>query len=507
MSHTALLVIDVQESFRHAPYWDEADVAPFTRRLQSLIDGAAAQRIPVLQVFHTAPAGPFSRASGHVRTLEPIAIQPDAVFHKSKHSALVGTGLDVWLTQHGIRRVIVVRHPHRAVLRDHRPARLRPRLDGRFRHRGDADVRDDPSRRPPLRRRRDQVADGTGAGRAVRPHRDGGRRARPGPARRGVASVGRRIPVLVVLPPRALLLDLAGPLEVLRVANDAQQAVAFDVAYTAPQPATRCSVGLVLSGADPLPAAVEDGAVVLVPGSSRAAPTAHHAQDEAAIVAWLGAVVRPGHTLVTVCDGALLAARAGLLDGYACTTHHASCARLAAAAPRARVLEDRLFVEDRDRFSSAGVTAGVDLMLHLVARWAGPGAALAAARTLVVYMRRGPNDPQLSPWLEGRSHLHPAVHRAQDAIAAEPARDWSLAALGRAAGASPRHLSRLFQAHAGMTVTDAVNRSRVALARELVERTDLAMEQVAERAGFGSARQMRRVWGRFHPTPPSRARA
>lgn len=107
MSDTALLVIDVQESFRHTPYWSDEDVAPFTNRLQALIDGAVAQGVPVLQVFHTRETGPFSPAFGFVRTLAPVAIVPRAVFHKSKHSALVGTGLDGWLTQRGIRRLIV----------------------------------------------------------------------------------------------------------------------------------------------------------------------------------------------------------------------------------------------------------------------------------------------------------------------------------------------------------------------------------------------------------------
>ena len=107
MSDTALLVIDVQESFRHAPYWSDVDVTSFTERLQALIDGAASRGWPVLQVFHVSPAGHFSMASGHVRTLSPIAIQPDAVFHKGKHSALVGTGLDAWLTERGIRRLVV----------------------------------------------------------------------------------------------------------------------------------------------------------------------------------------------------------------------------------------------------------------------------------------------------------------------------------------------------------------------------------------------------------------
>jgi transcriptional regulator GlxA family with amidase domain len=308
-----------------------------------------------------------------------------------------------------------------------------------------------------------------------------------------------------------LLLDLAGPLEVLRVAGAAQDAVKFDVSYVAPEVSTHCSVGLELRGACPLPTTIEDNAVILVPGSSGnvLGKAQDHGTDkyaEAEIIDWLRTMIRPGHTLVTVCEGALLAGHAGLLDGYACTTHHASYARLAAAAPRAQVLENRLFVEDRDRFSSAGVTAGIDLMLHLVAGWAGHAAALTAARTLVVYMRRGANDPQLSPWLEGRSHLHPAVHRAQDAIAANPARDWSLAELGREAGASSRNLSRLFRAHASMTITDAVNRARIALARELIGQTDLGMEQVAERSGFGSARHMRRTWLQFYPTPPSNLR-
>jgi transcriptional regulator GlxA family with amidase domain len=321
----------------------------------------------------------------------------------------------------------------------------------------------------------------------------------------------RRIPILVVLPPRVLLLDLAGPLEVLRIAGAAQDRVRFDVTYAAPQATTRSSVGLELSGAGPLPDSVEDEAVILLPGSSNrtlgpARDSAADAQAEVEIVVWLHTAVRPGHTLVTVCEGALLAARAGLLDGYACTTHHASCGKLAAVAPRARVLENRLFVEDRDRFTSAGVTAGVDLMLHMVSRWAGPTVALATARTLVVYMRRGANDPQLSPWLEGRSHLHPAVHRAQDAIAADPARDWSLIELGQVAGASPRNLSRLFMVHAGMTVTDAVNRSRVTLARDLVLQTQLGFEQISEQAGFGSTRHMRRVWRQFHSSAPSELR-
>jgi nicotinamidase-related amidase len=106
-SNTVLVVIDAQESFRHRPYWSSDDVEEFTVQLQRLIDGAKAQGIPVVQIFHVEENGVFSLASGHVTTLAGLSITPDAVFHKHSHSALVGSGLDVWLVQHGIRRLIV----------------------------------------------------------------------------------------------------------------------------------------------------------------------------------------------------------------------------------------------------------------------------------------------------------------------------------------------------------------------------------------------------------------
>jgi nicotinamidase-related amidase len=106
-SETALLVIDAQESFRHRPYWSDVDVPVFVDRLQALIDGAKAQGVPVVQIFHVEETGAFSLASGHVKTFAGISITPDAQFHKHSHSALIGSGLDVWLVQQGIRRVIV----------------------------------------------------------------------------------------------------------------------------------------------------------------------------------------------------------------------------------------------------------------------------------------------------------------------------------------------------------------------------------------------------------------
>ncbi|KQQ26404.1 AraC family transcriptional regulator [Methylobacterium sp. Leaf123] len=322
----------------------------------------------------------------------------------------------------------------------------------------------------------------------------------------------RAIAVFVVVPPRLLLLDVAGPAEVLRKANERQATLRFAVTYVGPHEAARTSAGLALAGIAPLPETLPPGAVVIIPGAvdrplgSGPDRGAEDAVREARIVHWLAQVVRPGIRLVCICSGALLAARAGLLDGHDCTTHHAVIDDLTRLAPRARVLENRLFVESGERLTSAGVTAGVDLMLHLMARELGHGAALAIARDLVVYVRRGADDPQLSPWLEGRNHIHPAIHRAQDAVTADPARNWSVPVLASIAATSPRHLSRLFNEATGMSVIDYVNRMRVALAFDLVANSTLDMEHVAERAGFASARQFRRAWNRYHPSPPGRWR-
>lgn len=107
MSDTALLVIDAQESFRQRPNWFETDYATYLDKQKALIDGAKARGIPVVQVLHVEPEGIFSLASGFVTPLAELDYVPDARFEKTRHSALVGSGLDVWLTGNGIRRLIV----------------------------------------------------------------------------------------------------------------------------------------------------------------------------------------------------------------------------------------------------------------------------------------------------------------------------------------------------------------------------------------------------------------
>lgn len=229
--------------------------------------------------------------------------------------------------------------------------------------------------------------------------------------------------VYFLLLPNVLSLDVSGPAETLRLAGQ------FSLRYLSPVPQIVCSIGMTLSGLQPLPERLEDGAILVLPGVGDS--QRYFAGEEAEQARrWL-ATLRPDLqqqriTLVCICSGALLAAQAGLLDGYQCTTHHDVIERIRRQVPAAQVKENRIFVEDRGVYTSAGITTGIDLALHLVHRHCGAGRARDVARDMVVYFRRAGDDPQLSPWLRYRNHLHPAVHRAQDVMAAEPEADWSV---------------------------------------------------------------------------------
>ncbi|MBB1625206.1 GlxA family transcriptional regulator [Achromobacter sp. UMC71] len=315
------------------------------------------------------------------------------------------------------------------------------------------------------------------------------------------------IPVHFVLPRGIVLLDVAGPAEAFRVANKLCPD-AFTQHFCGPSTEIESGIpGLHLARIQPLPDQLPPEALVIVSGVV-GKPTRLDEPEARRIIDWL-AVRHPadGFTLMTVCAGALFAAAAGLTRQRDCTTHHSCLEQLAAMDPTARLHDNRIFVEDGNLVSSAGITAGIDLALHMVSRHCGPRVASEVARDMVVYQRRAGTDSALSPWLEHRNHMHPGVHRVQDAVVRDPAAAWSAQSLAEQAHTSPRHLTRLFREHAGCTPMDYLYQIRVALARDMLRETRLNLERVAEKSGFGSAQHLRRVWRRFQPQTPSMARA
>jgi len=313
------------------------------------------------------------------------------------------------------------------------------------------------------------------------------------------------VDVLFVVTPRSLLLDVAGPAEAFRLANRhlarSGAAPRFGLRYTAANAETESSVGLQLAALEPLPAQLDSPTWLMLVGQ----PDEVRARADKAMLAtvrWLNRTMRPllladasPHRLVTICSGTLLAARAGLLGTRRCTTHHELLAELRALAPQAQVVDNRVFVLDGALASSAGVTAGIDLSLHLIATTCGDAIAAAVAKDMVVYLRRTPNDPELSPMLAHRHHLHPAVHRVQDAVSANPNGDWDMAALSKAGHVTQRHLLRLFGEHAGVSPLHYLEKIRLERARLSLQH-GASVTRAAEAAGFSSDLQLRRAWGR-----------
>ena len=310
--------------------------------------------------------------------------------------------------------------------------------------------------------------------------------------------------VWMVLTPNVLMLDYAGAAEALRMARDMGGDLTLHAC--APRPSIPTTLGTGLTGLAPLPQALPPNSVVLVVGNGNELED-YAAPEAKAVVRWLKSVPRADTRLASICSGALLLAQAGCLAGRRCTTHHSLLGALQAAEPEALVESDRVFVDDGRVLTSAGITTGIDLALYIVERHSGPELAAAVARRLVMYLRRGPQDPQASPWLSWRNHMHPAVHRAQDALARDPARLWTLPDLAAEAHVSPRHLSRLFARHAGIGVLAYQQQLRIARARELLAAVPvLSVDKVAELCGFASTRDFRRVWQRYAQGTPGEGR-
>jgi transcriptional regulator GlxA family with amidase domain len=313
------------------------------------------------------------------------------------------------------------------------------------------------------------------------------------------------IDVLFVIVPHSLLLDIAGPAEAFRLANQHREIRGlpprFRLRFAAPNELQNTSVGLSIAGMEPLPQELCATTWVVVVGQ----PTEHLGEITPAVTItarWLnrclGDSLRENsgeHRLVTICSGTLLAARAGLLGGRRCTTHHELLHALRVLAPQAEVIDNRVFVVDGPIASSAGITAGIDVALQLIAEECGEALAASVAEDMVVYLRRSDRDPEQSPFRMHRRHLHTTVHRVQDAIINEPERNWNMTALAQTGHTTERHLLRLFIEHAGVSPLQYLQSIRLERARQALEH-GTSVTRAAEMAGFRSDLQMRRAWSR-----------
>ena len=207
-----------------------------------------------------------------------------------------------------------------------------------------------------------------------------------------------------------------------------------------------------------------------------------------------------------MCSGAFVLAEAGLLDGKRATTHWRVCDLLARSFPAVEVDPDPIYVRDGNVWTSAGVTAGMDLALALVEEDLGRDVALAIARRMVLFLRRPANQSQFSAPLQAQAAERDGIREAQHLVTEHPEGDCSVAALARAAAMSERNFARCFTDEVGVTPARYVERVRVETARRLLEDTDEGVEAIAAAAGFGTAETMRRTFLRLLRTNPTEYR-
>jgi len=311
----------------------------------------------------------------------------------------------------------------------------------------------------------------------------------------------RRVVMLAF--PGVQVLDVAGPLDILAGAGDELAArgarpgyaVTLAAAHETPLPSS-CGVALVPHAAF---AALPPGRIdtLLVAGG----PGVHEAIAEGALVAALAALAPRARRIASVCTGAFALAAAGLLDGRRAVTHWAHCERLAREHPSVTVEPDPIWVRDGRVWTSAGVTAGMDLTLALVEEDHGHELALAVARRRVMFLKRPGGQSQFSRQLAAQAAQGP-IARAQGFVLDHLDAELKVETLAAVARMSPRNFARVFAREVGLTPAAYVEAMRVEAARRHLEDGDHPIERVAMLTGFGQRESMRRAFLRRLGTGP-----
>jgi len=317
--------------------------------------------------------------------------------------------------------------------------------------------------------------------------------------------------VVLVAVPDSEVLDVTGPLEVfsqasrelLRRRRRASGDAAYQLELLAPErgPVTT-SCGLELGPARPLSGLRGPLDTLMVAGGIGV----QAALGDRKLVSGLRRVAGRARRVTSVCTGAFLLAEAGLLDRRRVTTHWAACAALQQRYPALEVDPDPIFVRDGNTWTSAGVTAGMDLALALVEEDHGRDVALMVARRMVLFLKRPGGQSQFSARLQAQQTRSAPLAEVQEWIVDNPADDLSVARLARRAGMSPRHFARVFTRATGTTPARFVERARVEVARRLLEESSEGVDRIAADCGFGSPETLRRSFLRTLRVGPSEYR-
>jgi len=301
--------------------------------------------------------------------------------------------------------------------------------------------------------------------------------------------------IVFLLFPQTHLLDLAGPAQVFYEANQLG-GPRFQIIFCSADGSVRSEQGLHFAHLTrPEELELAKGDFVCVPGFDFQR-FVEGELDEAisAQQNWLCQQRKKGVLIGSICTGALALAKMGLLDQMQGTTHWKCLPYAQAQFPKTRFLDDRLYVLDKDIFTSAGMTAGIDMVLALVDRWCSPLLAAKIAQEMVINIRRAETKDQKNTFLDFDNHFNAEVYRAQEILANHLDARFTVSDLAKKMHLSERHLARLFKRQTGQTIQDYRNRLRLQHSEQLLRNTEMFVKEIAVACGYESSRQFIRLW-------------
>jgi transcriptional regulator GlxA family with amidase domain len=295
-----------------------------------------------------------------------------------------------------------------------------------------------------------------------------------------------------VIPLHVELLDLAGPVQVFTEAKGYGLEVNIEFYTYADAPISTSGLGFekVLNFKE---ARLKEGDYVFVPGMNYEYVNSIAFRAEHDFFNWLKKCSESKVTVCSICNGAFALGEAGLLRNTECTTHWKRVKALQEQFPEAKVVADILYIKSNTVYTSAGISAGIDLALAIVESLKGPLFTHKVARELVVYHRRSGRHKQQSIYLDYRNHINPQIHEVQDYLIDNLSKENNIEELAALVGMSPRNLSRVFKEMTGSTVLEYLTQLRREYASTMLNNPEYTVEYIASQCGFKTARQLHRI--------------
>jgi transcriptional regulator GlxA family with amidase domain len=301
-----------------------------------------------------------------------------------------------------------------------------------------------------------------------------------------------------IIPPQVELLDLAGPLQVFTEAQYYGFEATIEFYFYSDNPISTSGLGFgKVSHFDK--AELKEGDYVFVPGMNFDYVNSISFRAERAFFNWLKECSEKKVIVCSICNGAFALGFAGLLKNTECTTHWRRVKELQTQFPEAKILSDCLYIRSNDVYTSAGISAGIDLALAILEDLKGPFFTHKVARGLVVYHRRSGKHRQQSIYLDYRNHINPQIHEVQDFLIENLSKENSIEDLSNLVGMSPRNLSRVFKEKTGSTILEYLTLLRKERASTMLHNPEYTIEYIAAQCGFKTPRQLNRILKKENP--------